>query len=281
MKEITTLIILGLCSSVFAQPDTEVYLFDLWVSENGYQIENPVNVSDNPGYDNQPAFWPDGRSLLYARTTEGQTDIARYFIQSQHTESITNTLQGSEYSPTPMPDGRISSIRLDTTGLQRLYAYELNGTSTVLVDKVVVGYHAWITPLQMVAFILGDPVTLQLLDVDSQERAILEDSIGRSLHKIPNTEAFSYVDKSREDWTINKMELDGSAPSVITNTLQGSEDYCWTKKGEIIMGKDQELWIWKDKLWNLMADLSAYDLRGITRLAISPDNTKLAVVVTQ
>ena len=96
-----------------AQPDTEVYLFDLKKEEGTWQVSNPMNISMNEGYDNQPFFWPDGNSIVYARNENGQTEIARYFIGSKETFLITDTKQGSEYSPTPVPGGMsISRTRL-------------------------------------------------------------------------------------------------------------------------------------------------------------------------
>jgi hypothetical protein len=50
-----------------AQTGSEIYLFDLLSVDDKYAIANPVNISDNPGYDNQPSFmilfhteWPAG-----------------------------------------------------------------------------------------------------------------------------------------------------------------------------------------------------------------------------
>lgn len=78
---------------VFAQNSTEVYLLDLSTDRT-----TPTNISQNPGYDNQPSFW-DNEDLLYTRSRDGQTDIVRYKINSKKLEWQTNTLQGSEYSP--------------------------------------------------------------------------------------------------------------------------------------------------------------------------------------
>ena len=39
-----------------AQPNTEVYLFDIAIKENTLPLINKRNISNNPGYDNQPFF---------------------------------------------------------------------------------------------------------------------------------------------------------------------------------------------------------------------------------
>lgn len=264
------------------QPNTEVYLFDLIASNSGYQLANPINISNNPGYDNQPYFWPDSKSILYSRTVNAQTEIARYWIASGKTDVITNTLQGSEYSPTPTPDGAISSIRLDTTGLQLLYRYDLDGNDKVLVEELVIGYHAWINTNELVAFVLGEPITMQLINTKNSNSKLLADSIGRSLHKIPGSSSFSFVDKSGDMWAIRSMNPKNRKISILVATVEGSEDYCWTMNEEIIMGKEDQLWIWKrGKDWRLLADLSEFNLTGISRVSVSPSNDKLVVVVNE
>ncbi|GAB4242132.1 MAG: hypothetical protein Tsb0034_19500 [Ekhidna sp.] len=271
-----------LATIAVSQPNTEVYLFDLDLSNEGAPLSNPVNISENPGYDNQPSFWPDGKSILYARTIEGQTEIARYFIKGGKTKIITDTKQGSEYSPTPTPDGNISSIRLDTTGLQLLYSYDLKGRARVLVPDLVIGYHVWIAPNQLVSFVLGEPNTMQWINVETNEKKTLAENIGRSLHKIPNSKHFSYVDKSGDTWLIKSMNMTTGESTTLIETISGAEDYCWTPGGVIIMGKDSKLYRGMGEgEWQEFFDLETYGLGGITRVAVSPDGNQLVLVVNQ
>ncbi len=277
VKIVSSFAFLIISNWICAQPNTEVYLFDI---NKELKISNPINISNNDGYDNQPSFWEDGKSILYSRTVNGQTEIARYFIASKKTKIITNTRQGSEYSPTQMTDGRISSIRLDTTGLQRLYAYNLKGKSEVLVPNLVIGYHTWINENFLAAFVLGEPPTLQVINTGSKSSKIVLKNIGRSLHQIPRMGNVSFVDKSREPWGIYSLQDDEST-LLFTNTLEGSEDYCWTPDGDmILMGQGSKLFYWKrDDEWKAFADLETFGLGNISRISISPNGAKLAVVV--
>ena len=64
-------------------------------------------------------------------------------------------------------------------------------------------------------------------------------------------------------------------------TLPEAEDMCWLPDGTILMGKDDILYTFKkgkDVDWNEVASLEEFGIKNITRLAISPDGTKLAVV---
>lgn len=281
MKTLISTLALSISLFAASQPNTEVYLFDLNAdSEGTYQLSNPKNISTNDGYDNQPYFWPDGKSVIYSRTVNGQTEIARYFLNTDKTKVITSTKQGGEYSPTPMPDGRISSIRLDTTGLQLLYAYSLSGEEEILVPKLVIGYHAWLNKTDIVAFVLGEPATMQIIDTETDESLVVAEKIGRSLHKIPNSKAFSYLDKSNEKWVISSMEPKSGKINNIALAREGAEDYCWTPNGDIIMGQGSQLWGWnKAKGWNLIRDLSDFGLTGVTRINTSPNGDHLVLVV--
>ncbi|NQZ76108.1 MAG: hypothetical protein HRT61_08360 [Ekhidna sp.] len=262
-----------------AQPNTDVYLMDMRRSSEAIVFENHTNISENAGYDNQPSFWSDSESILYVRNMEGQTDIVRFYFESSSTIRVSKTPGGSEYSPLMMPDGRVSSIRLDTTGLQLLYAYKLNGKNKVLVPDLKIGYHAWINEDEIVAFVLGEPATLQLVNVKSNTAKILSENIGRSLHKIPGTNAFSFVDKSSDNWTIRSMDPVTSEVKVLTDVIKGAEDYCWTPRGEIIMGYESKLYMWQSgSEWKEIADLSVKGIENITRITVSPDGKKLALV---
>src|SRR5215208_6112847 len=88
-------------------PDTEVYLAPLTIEGDRISVGAPTNISNSPGYDNQPSFSPDGASLYFtsargekpAGTTAAQMDIYRYVLRSKTTEAVTRTPE-SEYSAT-------------------------------------------------------------------------------------------------------------------------------------------------------------------------------------
>ena len=46
-------------------PSTEIYVASLAVKGEVLTIGAPENISKSPGYDNQPFFTPDGKSLLF------------------------------------------------------------------------------------------------------------------------------------------------------------------------------------------------------------------------
>ena len=88
---------------LFAQtpPATDIYLIALTWRDGRVRLgDGPAaNITNWTGYDNQPFFLPDGRSLLYTSIREdGQADIYRYDLGSGLSVRLTATPE-SEYSP--------------------------------------------------------------------------------------------------------------------------------------------------------------------------------------
>ncbi|HDZ14017.1 MAG TPA: steroid delta-isomerase, partial [Pricia sp.] len=193
--------------SVAAQTNTEVYLLDVKTVDGKTEILNPRNISNNEGYDNQPSFY-DGETILFSSTRNGQTDIARYDIPSDSVSWITDTASGSEYSPLKIPGkNSISAIRLDTTGLQRLYEYSIwDGSSTELLKDLPVAYHVWYSKDIVVSSVLGDThMNLVVSNLADAKNRIIEQNVGRSLHKIPDTDLISFISKENTPWEIRSL----------------------------------------------------------------------------
>ena len=290
MKLLSALFFLLIPSLCFAQADTdiEVFLFDLTFTNGTYAISNPVNISDNPGYDSQPSFTPDGKGVLFSSTRNGQTDAVLYSIEDKSKQWLSNS-PGGEYSPTVMPGGtHFSTIILKPDGEQLLWKYPLDGSGVaeVVVPELVIGYHTWFDQHTLFSFVLGDPATLQKNDISTQTNTIIANNPGRSLHRIPNSLDISYVDKSNADsWIIKAYTPETGTISDITETLDGAEDMAWSAERRVIfMGADAKLFTFDPNGsdgWIEIADLSKWNLSGITRVAINADESKLAIVVNK
>lgn len=125
--------------------DADIYLVDLSLNEQPVKVSKPVNITQRKGYDNQPSFTPDGKSLLFTSIRDdGQADIYRYDLQQQTTTPLTQTPE-SEYSPTVTPNrAYFSVIRVEKDQTQRLWQFPLAGTgepTLVLEKSKPVGYH--------------------------------------------------------------------------------------------------------------------------------------------
>lgn len=267
-------------------PATEIYVAPIEPSTDGnVRIGAPENISKNPGYDNQPLFLPDGTALLFTSMRDGkQTDIYQYSLASRVLTALTATTE-SEYSPKPTPDGRFSVIRVESDGSQRLWAFPLKGGAPALLlpDVKPVGYHAWADDNTVVLFVLGNPPTLRIADVKTGKADTIGERPGRCLWKTPGG-TISFVQKgvAKEPWWIVELDVRTRKMTTVTETLEGREDYAWLPDGRLLMASGSKVFIWgKDnrvQVWQEIADLASSGLANITRLAVSSDGKRLALV---
>ena len=285
MKQLHKLVFVSIfcCLTTFAQQGTEVYVANLDLSPDSLKINEIINISENEGYDNQPSFFSDDK-ILFASTRNNQTDIALYDISDKTTTWLTNTPNGSEYSPLKI-SGRdaVSAVRLDEDGLQRLYEYDLKtGNSKVLLADLKVGYHVWFSSDIIVCTVLiENRMDLVVYNLKENTHYTAHKNVGRSLHKIPNTELISFIAKDGENSTITSLNPNSKETDVIV-TLEGdSEDVAWTKDGSLITAYNKYLLAFKpsiDTEWRSFFEFQQTDIHGLSRLAISPNGKYLSFV---
>jgi hypothetical protein len=287
MKILVQTLCLFVCFCGYAQlpPGTEIYLFDMSIKKAAIQLSNPVNITSHPGYDNQPFFHFE-KPLVYftSANDEGRTDIKEYNYSTRVTRNVTSTTE-REYSPTLTPDKQfISCIIQRDNGAQDLGKYPVDGgEAVVLINTLTVGYHAWINEQSLLLFVLGDTVTLHHYNLTTGKDEIIAKQIGRSLHKIPKSNAMSFVHKiSPIEWLIKKFTAEGKT-EIITTALTGREDLAWTPDGKILMSDGTDLfyyWPGKTSTWHQV--IIPIKLSGsISRLAVNAKGDKLAVVVNE
>lgn len=264
-------------------PATDIYLAPLTKAGTTVAVGRPINITNNPGYDNQPQFLADSSGVLFSSNRDGtQTDIYRYEIAQKRIVQVTKT-PDNEYSPTLTPDGRtFTTIR---GAAQRLWRFTLDGADAGLAwtHQGLIGYHVWVSPTQIATFILGaqrQPATLQLLDMRTGTSDVIERGIGRSLLIRPGRGTVSFVVKPQgAPWEIKELNPVTRAVTALTPTLEGSEDLAWTPDGAIVMGQKAKLFLWREGgSWTEIADLGRQGVDTITRLTVSPDGRWIAVV---
>jgi len=277
MLGLTLLAGLGMAS---AQADTEIYLLPLQWEGSSVRFGVPENLTRNPGYDNQPAFTEEG-ALLYASTRNGQTDIARLDLASRTLTWLSDTPGGGEYSPLPMPGGdAVSAIRLDTTELQRLYAYR-DGESRVLFPDLKVGYQVWAGPDLLVCTVLVEEgMDLVVTRPESGTVSTYQKGVGRSLQRIPKTERISYTSVNDNGLIVKSMDPVSGASEILLTLPEGVQDLCWLPDGSLLCGGDGVLRRWvpgPGAKWQVVHTFSP-GFGKISRLAVNESGTLLALV---
>lgn len=293
--------------SMQALGDLEIYMVDIEKSKSTFKAGKPLNITRRPGYDNQPAFTPDNRAILYVSIREDfQADIYRYTIKDSSTTQITKTPE-SEYTPSTLPaDGKsIVVVRVEPDSTQRLWRFDADGTNpTMLLDSVKrVGYYGWLGASAMGLFVLGRerdlPFTFQLTPFDAEnphgkglpKPDTIESKVGRCIRRVPSSVAgsqlaASFVHKANDSvWMLKRVNVRNRIVSQICPLVRGAEDYAWSQNGTLIMGQGLKLFarhVRKDNAWREIADFTSTIQSGyIKRLALSPDEKRLVFVVQE
>ena len=271
--------------AVAASPDTDVWVATLVEEGDSLALREVRNVTERPGYDNQPAFLPDGDAILYTAIDEaGQADTWRWDWASAAVQQVTRSAPESEYSPTPLPGGGgFSAVRVEADSTQRLWRFDLDGTNArvLLEDVAPVGYHAWFDEGRLALFVLGEPPTLRIARTDSAGARVVAEDIGRSLQPVPGRpRAVSWIQREGEDASrVMLWDLDADRAEPLVATPDGGDFHAWTPGGTLLMASGGRLLAWRRgwEGWRTVADLAGEGL-SLSRLAVSPDGGRLAFV---
>jgi hypothetical protein len=243
-----------------------------------------MNITDRPGYDNQPSFSDDEQGIFFASVRDdAQADIYR----------PTSRRSARPVSPSPR---RKASTRRRRSRVGRSRSFVSNAippsdcgdsarrrNPTVILERVrPVGYHAWADEHTLALFVLGSPNTLQLANTRTGKSDTIATNIGRSLHRIPGTNRVSFVRKvAPGEWWIEALDPPTRETTRLMRLPDGVEDYAWLPSGSILCGRDSKLLWWSGKRgadWREIADLAPAGAKGITRLAVSARGDQLAFV---
>jgi hypothetical protein len=311
MSGLIGLLLGGMVFSVSAKmPGFDIYVGDLALQDNRLQVSQLKALTSRVAYDNQPLFLPDGDSLLYTSAITNnkieqkveQTDSMLISLKSGEVSNLTKSTE-SEYSPTSMPFGNSFSVIRAVGDKQKLWRYPLNPeqqsakpASELLANVNPVGYHAWVDNSRLILFVLGEPHTLQLADINKQTSQVLDDDIGPSLFAIPHSSLhgtshgslMSYTASVGEgdniQWQLKSYHPETGQIAVLTTLPKGAYYYAWSGNGYAIAAVDGLLMQWDkgnpDKGWLQFADVSDMCPKGITRLSTNLQSSKIALVCT-
>lgn len=287
-----------------APPDVAVFVARLDLKAG--TINELRNITPTKGSHIQPAFTPDGAAVVYSAGHTGSYNVYRHELASGSTTAVTQTTENL-YSPTPLADGSgFSAIRVVTAdpayGIEMhqpsLWRFGWDGQPVAPVVPVKrIGYHAWITPELIAAFIVDDvPQRNQhravLIDRRSGQQTLLTDKPGRALGRTADGRRALFVDQTDpQRWRISAQGPDEATPQVLVETPPLPEGdkpanrpqyFARLPDGSLLMARGHLFLRWDGKAgsgFQPFADLPA--LGGAVRnIAASPDGTRLAVSVT-
>src|SRR6266852_2688790 len=95
-------------------------------------VSNLVNISKHPGYDNQPAFFPDGKRLVFTSQIAVLDDTGhavQAVIHDLETDTSMPVPGALGFSPTPTSDGSLMLLREG-----RVWLHDVSGKETQLTE---------------------------------------------------------------------------------------------------------------------------------------------------
>ncbi|HET6990016.1 MAG TPA: hypothetical protein VFJ43_01780, partial [Bacteroidia bacterium] len=192
-------------------PNSDVWLFSYSVKAGNYSFTEGKNISNHPGYDNQPFFSKDGTQILYTSERDGgQTDIYSYEIKSgQNTRKIQSKV--SEYSPEFIRNNKfITDVVVEEDSTQRLWCYQMSGkypadslkARVLLSDVKNVAYSRWYNDSIVFLCILPEPMNLFVANVQTGKISKCAMNVNRSMCVLHQ--------KKRDLFLYSQMKADSS-----------------------------------------------------------------------
>lgn len=276
-----------LASALGAQGGTDIWVGELRGSGSALSLGDLRNVTRRAGYDNQPQFAPDGRSLLFTRIeADGRADSWRVTVDGRVVSQLTRTAVEQEYSPTPMPDGNgFSAIVVEADSTQRLWAYDWNGVPQRPIVPALkpVGYHVWVGLGNIGAFVLSQPTprdanALVLMNPQTERVDTLARGIGRAFARVPGREAFTFVHFHGDTAVLGEVDVRTRGVRRVVVLPRGAEYHVWLPDGSALISGNGVLYRWAEGRLETFVDLRSRGIRDVSRLALSADGTHLAIV---
>ena len=280
------LLVFSLFCTLFAfgqMPETDIWLFKLEKKEGKYMYANPLNITHRAGYDNQPAFSLDGKSILYVVIDSSkQADIYQYNISKKIAINLTKS-HVSEYSPTIIPSGNgYTSVVVEKDSSQRVWQFNSDGTFKAIVHEGTdsIGYHTWLNADTLLYYKLTEPHSLRALDLKTNKDVWICNHPTRAFKKIGNTSHFIYgiKDSSSTQFRIYNPALRES--SLYTTYPSINEDFIWHNELGLIKSEGPDLVRYNEqtKTWELLFSFSSLGIKKITRFVFDSKSKQLAIV---
>jgi hypothetical protein len=261
---------------------TEVWLGDLDMRDGRFAVSNLRNISNHPGYDNQPSFYPDGQSLLYTKEAESVAETGlgvhavRYWISTGEATQLTKT---RGFSPTPVPEG-IMTLREGTVWL---HDAEGNPRQSLLPLIKTAGYFVRMDELRWVLFMNEQSRRIAIWDQQTWALNGIIDNAVTAPYRIHGTMSTTFVVQNGEEKRLHKLDLQEDRGSLVREMavipFRTAGAHAWTSRGTLLMASGNVLYEFAfGGEWKEVARFDSPDLQGITRIALSPKEDRIALV---
>lgn len=271
---------------------TEVWLGKLDMRD-GFVITDLRNISDHPGYDNQPAFFPDGKTVVYTSEISSMADAGlglHAYLVDLSTGERTPLPEARGFSPTPTADGR-NLMMLREGGV---WLHGLDGkVLRALTDTKTAGYYSRFDDRTYVLFMNEKERRIAIYDARTKTLETMATGANTAPYRIPGQDAVTFVaeepfprPENAEGVTRTQFlrRLDVKARKVTTLAtipFATGGQHLWTSRGTILMASGPSIYEWspaRPEEWKVIYRAEHPDLQGLSRIAISPKGDRIALV---
>lgn len=270
--------------NLIAQEPTQIFLFSIAIEPDTIAIGTLIDWQQNDGYNNQP-FFISNDEILFASDNPTAPDIRKYDSSTNESQWIHSPTEGGEYSPQRRPDtDNITAVRLDSDGLQRLYMYDTYTKNwTTLLEHIAIAYYSFYDKDTLLATVLNESeMDLVLANIATQQVDTLASQAGRVVGRVPDTNLMTYtLLNEAEEFDLYTFDPETGESVFICQLPYTVQDAIWLDDTRILAASGYRLFIydtWGEDSWEYAGSTERFGVTDITRMALSPDGKKLAVV---
>lgn len=288
---VSLLLVSAASTAAWAQPDVDVWVGDLDLAGGGFAVTHLVNISHRPGYDNQPAFFPDEKTLAYTTAGEKETNAVLFDLA---TRTATALPEAKGFSPTPTADGKMLMVLHQG----RVELHDLAGKLIrPLTETKDAGYFSRFDDRAWVLFMNDKERRIVLYDAKKKTLETMATGAITPLYRVPNEPAVTFVaetpfssdpavqaklDPAAIKLELRKLDLKRHRVETLsTIPFPATGHHVWTPRNTVLMASGSTIYEWNPKspaVWKPLTKLDDPDLQGISRIVISPRGDRIALV---
>jgi hypothetical protein len=263
--------------------ETEVWAGSLDLRDGRFAVSDLKNISNHRGYDNQPSFLPDGRSLLF--TTEAssldETGLGVHAVRYDLATGKSTPLPLARgFSPTPTADGRIMVLREGGVWL-----HDARGKLVrALTATKEAGYFNRFEDDTWVLFMNDKDRRIVLYDPQSHALETMITGAITAPYRVPGERAVTFVTQAEQTRTLHRLDVDAKRVTTLaTIPFPTGGHHVWTPRGTIFIASGSEIHEWDPRRpteWPIAHRFDSADLQGITRIALNGAADRIAIVST-
>lgn len=260
---------------------------DLWLAELDEKLPGKIkaanNITNRPGYDNQPSFSKNGKIIYFTSVHEDkQADVYSCAVGSKKIVQLTKTKE-SEYSPTETPFGNYLSVlhvTLDSVQTVQLLdpkTFTISNTTFSKFDSA--GYYHFLNADTVLYYKLTQPHSLRYYSVSKNTDGFLAEQPCRAF-KLVNRYSFMFgvKDSSSTRYFLYDVRLQKASLYASINSV--NEDMIWHPVHGLLISDKASILKYNtvQGKWDVLYDLSSFGIKKITRFCFDPKNKYLCFV---